>query len=258
MTIQDMQARKRELGYSNETIASLSGVPLGTVQKIFAGITKAPRRTTLQALEKVLAGTGRIVRESGAVYGSKERAERLYSIADYYALPDEHRVELIDGVFYDMASQSHLHQAVLGQLYLQLAPCVEEHPECEILFAPSDVRLNNDDYTMVQPDLFIVCNNRDNDSRRLNGAPDFVTEVLSPSNRAHDMYRKLAKYHGAGVREYWIVDPERQKIIVYDLEHDAPPTIYTFQDTVPVLIFGGSCGVDFSRILERVKRHLPD
>lgn len=193
--------------------------------------------------------------EKAVAYGIPDKGP--YTLDDYYALPDERRVELIDGYFYDMAAPSALHQAILGQLYLQFAPCVEGHPECELFFAPADVRLDNDNSTMVQPDLFIFCDrpDRDTEKRRFNGAPDFVLEILSPSNRYHDMFRKLNKYRSAQVREYWIVDPENKKIVVYDFENEILPTSYTFQDTVPVAVPKGECSIDFARIDEKVKRY---
>ena len=165
-------------------------------------------------------------------------------------------MELIDGVIYDMSCPLRVHQAILGQLHLQLAPCVEEHPECELFFAPADVRLDNDNRTMVQPDLYIVCGKEETDKRRLNGAPDFVIEILSPSNRAHDMIRKLNKYHNAGVREYWIVDPEKLRVMVYDFTEDIYVKLYSFEDTIPVLISQGECSVDFRKILEKVRKYL--
>ncbi|MDO4804002.1 MAG: Uma2 family endonuclease [Lachnospiraceae bacterium] len=194
--------------------------------------------------------------EPSEAYRSEDARQGSYTIEDYYALPEERRVELIDGWIYDMASPSWAHQIILGQLYLQIAPCVENHPECLLLFAPSDVRLDNDQWTMVQPDLFITCNNKDNDHRRTNGAPDFIIEILSPSNRYHDTFRKLNKYRNARVREYWIVDPEKLTITVYDLEHDQQPVTYAFTDTVPIGISKGECSVDFARIYEKVSRHL--
>ena len=70
------------------------------------------------------------------------------------------------------------------------------------------------------------------------------------------MFRKLNKYRFAGVREYWIIDPEVLKILVYDLEHEKIPEQYSFEDTVPVLISGGTCSIDFKKILERIRRYL--
>ena len=259
MTLQEMKERKKELGLSNERIAKLSGVPIGTVQKVFAGITKTPRYDTILALEKVLRD--RMLMEPAVKYNAGNTAEKdpdqgKYTIDDYYALPDERRVELIDGIFYDMAAPTPVHQIILPQLYLQLASCAEAHPECEVFIAPCDVRLDRDDRTMVQPDVFIICHGDQITRKRIEGAPDFVTEILSPSSRAHDMFRKLNKYRYAGVREYWIVDPDKLQIIVYDLEHDAFPEKYTFKDSVPVLISDGECCVDFQRIYDRIRRYL--
>jgi len=271
MTIEQMRSRKNELGLTNEALAEKSGLPLGTVQKVLAGITKTPRYQTLQKLEQALSGRPAGASDSFSYFAdSDENAQadcvkefpleymaekRLYTLADYYALPDERRVELIDGVFYDMASPGRLHQAILGQLHLQFAPCVDRHPECELFFAPADVCLDNDNYTMVQPDLYINCTQKDDDKRRLNGAPDLAVEILSPSSRTHDMFRKLSKYRFAGVREYWIIDPEKQKVIVYVFERDDIPVIYTFHDTVPVSISEGDCSIDFEKIYQKVEKY---
>ena len=305
MTIQEMQQRKIELGYTNEMLAEKSGVPLGTVQKIFAGQTKAPRIRTILALEQVLKpqdlpGVPRrphapggpvqyryefekeqqsVVAEPQAAYNAStvsgektreaarealkkgiisEELQGTYTIDDYYLLPDERRIELIDGVFYDMTGPLKVHQQILVHLGYLLYSCVGKHPECELYIAPSDVRLDNDEMTMVQPDLFVVCDSEDDDPRRTNGAPDFAVEILSPSSRSHDMIRKLYKYRYAGVREYWIVDPENQQVIVYEFEKSDLPAIFTFSDTVPVGISGGECSVDFSVIREKVKKYLPE
>ena len=197
-----------------------------------------------------------MLRETKTAWADPDPGQGNYTIDDYYALPEDRRVELIDGYFYDMAAPSQMHQTILGQLYLQLAPCVEKHPECDIFFAPLDVRLDKDNRTMVQPDLMIMCHYDDRDIRRYNGAPDFIVEVLSPSNRSHDMVLKLGKYKWAGVREYWMVDPEKLKVIVYDLEHDAFPEIHSFHDTVPLHISNGECAVDFDAIYHKLGRYL--
>ena len=267
LTIKEMQERKRELGLTNEELAERSGVPLGTVQKIFAGFTKAPRKKTIEALERILRwpaaeGTGykttplppMMVSEETAAYNADSR-QGTYTIRDYYVLSEDRRMELIDGYIYDMASPTKIHQFILSQIYLQLAPCVDAHPGCMIYFAPLDVRLDNDDYTMVQPDLMILCDSADHDIRRVNGAPDFVIEILSASSRFHDMFRKLYKYKSAGVREYWIIDPEKKRVTVYDFEGDELPVSYDFNDKVPLIISRGECAVDFIRIDELLKQY---
>ena len=119
-------------------------------------------------------------------------------------------------------------------------------------FSPTDVQIDCDEFTIVQPDVFVVCN-RDNITRkRIFGAPDLVIEVLSHSTRKKDTITKLEKYCEAGVREYWTVDPDKERIIIYHFEDedDYIPKIYTFDDKVPVLIFGSQCLIDFKEIKE--------
>ena len=155
-----------------------------------------------------------------------------------------------------MASPTVRHQAVLGALYLQFAHCIEKHPGCRVYFAPLDVRLDRDQWTMVQPDLFVICRQYDLGARAFEGAPDLTLEILSPSTRAKDMLLKLYKYQNAGVKEYWIVDPQNLKVLVYLFEETDYPENYTFHDVIPVGISRGSCTIDFERIYDKVKRYL--
>ena len=111
MTVEDMKRMKQEKGYSYAQIAQMSGVPLGTVQKVFGGETASPRYDTLMALESFFKremGTG-MVKGEAALYSSFGK-QGEYTIKDYYALPEDKRVELIDGVFYDMAAPAPVHQ----------------------------------------------------------------------------------------------------------------------------------------------------
>ena len=118
MTVTEMRAKKKEMGYTNEQIAELSGVPLGTVQKIFAGLTESPRYDTLKALEAVFQENVNMVSESVKAYRVKKQGE--YTLEDYYALPDERRVELIDGVVYDMSSPTSVHQILAAEIWQQI------------------------------------------------------------------------------------------------------------------------------------------
>ena len=180
-----------------------------------------------------------------------------HTIDDYYALPDDRRAELIDGVFYDMAAPHYVHQAVLGKLYSLLDSCIHaHHMPCRVFPSPCDVRLDNDDYTMVQPDLVIICSRPDIiHAARYDGAPDMVVEILSPSTRTKDLYLKLRKYRQAGVREYWIVDIDRQTVTVHFFEDSCnyEPRTYAFTDSIPIGISGGRYLIDFSLILEEIR-----
>ncbi len=247
MTINEMRERKRELGLTNEMLAERAGLPLSTVQKIFSGATKSPRKLTIEALARALRG-------SGGEGGSKERR---YTIDDYYALPDDQRVELIDGKFYDMGAPALIHQKILGDLHILFRECADRHGmPCEVYLSPCDVRLDMDNYTMVQPDLLVICREYDIHAIRYEGAPDLVVEILSPSSRSKDMILKLYKYQNAGVREYWIIDPKYRTVTVhYFEEEEYQPKTYSFDSEIPLAISQGECSIDFSRIMEGLRRY---
>lgn len=256
MTLSEMRERKKELGYSYEQIADWSGVPLSTVQKVFSGVTKSPRYDTLRAIEEVLTDKPAMaVREAAIQYGRPiEKRQGEYTVADYYAWPEDERIELIDGVIYDMGAPSYEHQDAIGEIAYVFKKFVKErNGKCRINVAPLDVQLDRDDKTMVQPDIMIVCNTDIITKKNLFGAPDLIIEVLSKSTRKKDMGIKLAKYINANVREYWIVDLEKERIIVYDIEHDIQTMVYTFDSQVPVGIWNGECVVDFAEIKTYLK-----
>lgn len=252
MTVAKMIERKNELGYSYEKIAELSGVPLGTVQKVLGGITKSPRYDTIHALSKVLQPEyAWRVSEPLAVYGDSPKG--TYTIDDYFALPDDKRAELIDGVFYDMAAPTIIHQLVGGQIYIVLANYVAKNKgECIPAMSPISVQLDCDDKTMVEPDVLVVCDRDKIHKRVVYGAPDFVVEVSPPSTMKKDRTIKLHKYMSAGVKEYWIVDTDKKHVIVYLAEEEIGWTIdvYPFTDKVPVAIFHDECEIDFQEIYE--------
>ncbi len=271
MTIEEMRQRKRELGYTNQMIAERSGIPLSTVQKVFAGATSSPRRETIEALGRALekdksavyedpVTSDRMVNETSEAYNvnaedgnSSEAENRLYTLEDYLRLPDDQRVELIDGVFYDMAAPTTIHQGVAGFLHKKFLDFVMENKgPCFPFISPVDVQLDCDDKTVVQPDILVVCDRTKYKNGRVFGAPDLVVEVLSPSTRRKDMQLKMYKYAGAGVREYWMVDPEKKLVVQYDLEHLEIPAIYNFQSVIPVLIWDGACTIDLREMDETI------
>ena len=254
MTIEEMKKRKRELGWSNKELARRCELPLGTVQKIFSGETAAPRAATIQALEKALRKNPDMIRESGVAYNyqSPKKEQGEYTLEDYYALPEERRVELIDGVIYDMAAPGNLHQALVMKISARLEQIAAKGGEkCMVYQAPFDVQLDQDDYTMVQPDISVICNRDRLRKFGCFGAPDLVVEILSPSTSKKDLLIKLPKYIHAGVREYWIVNPAGQQIVVYkNRPAELELTTYTFDENVPVGIWGDRFFIDFARIRE--------
>ncbi|MCD8130558.1 MAG: Uma2 family endonuclease [Lachnospiraceae bacterium] len=172
--------------------------------------------------------------------------ERLYTVDDIYNLPDGQRAELIDGQIYDMAPPSRKHQDILSFLHLTIGNYINQNKgNCKIYPAPFAVFLDEDQYTYVEPDISVICDPDKLDDRGCNGAPDWIIEIVSPGSKSMDYYTKLALYRAAGVREYWIVDPQRSIILVYDMEHEEGPVIHSFSDSVPVMIYPGF-SVDFS------------
>lgn len=177
-----------------------------------------------------------------------------YTIEDYYALPEECRVELIDGVIYNMCAPAQRHQAIAGYIYAQLLSyTLRRKGDCIPLMSPSDVQLDRDDKTMVQPDVYVGCEREKFRDKVYYGAPDLVVEVLSPSSRRRDREIKYRKYKNAGVREYWIVDPDTQRVAVHDFAHEDVVKVYTFEDKVPVGIWDGKCQVNFAECYEMIR-----
>ena len=170
-----------------------------------------------------------------------------YTIEDIYSLPDGQRAELIDGQIYNMAPLSPFHQELVMELSATLRDYIKKNSgPCKVYPAPFAVFLNQDDHNYVEPDISVVCDESKLDDKGCNGAPDWIIEIVSPGSRRMDYGIKLFKYRSAGVREYWIVDPDKQRIIVYDLEHDDVEE-YTFEDKVKVRIYD-ELWIDFKNL----------
>lgn len=362
MTVEEMKKVKEIRGYSYQMIAELSGVPLGTVIKIFTGETKAPRYRTLAALSAALntsQDADRIYVSHGEPYtvmpaprqekdalhkdkaeynagplscgvlrdgsasvrytsdpypgsiskanhpheseDTSESASRIstagassssvrafpasrvlpenvkktcarfgadadfvfhkrhqgeFTIEDFDSIWEDHWVELIDGIIYDMSAPGIAHQLVVSQLIFFFQSFIQQNGgPCMVLPGPSDVWLDQDDRTKVEPDLSVLCRPDSQDGRQIIGGPDLVVEVISPSSRRRDMILKLHKYLRAGVREYWIIDLKNCKVIVYDNTNpsDVDAAIYGFTSIIPVAIYHGEMKIDFNLIYQKIK-----
>ncbi len=154
-------------------------------------------------------------------------------------MPEDVRSELIDGVMYDMASQERIHQGIVGELYYRIRDYIRNKGgDCKVYPAPFDVELFENEDTVVQPDISVICDKEKLTKRGCLGAPDWVIEVISPGNPGHDYVKKLNLYKRAGVREYWIVDPANESVTVFiNSEDKEEPDYYTFSDEVKAGIY---------------------
>ena len=167
------------------------------------------------------------------------RKEEIYTIEDIYALPDGKRAELIDGKIYYMAPPSRTHQKISWKLHQTIGNYIDsKNGNCEVYAAPFAVFLNKDDMNYIEPDISVICDTSKLDEKGCHGAPDWVIEIVSPSSKPRDYMTKLFKYRTAGVREYWIVDPDKQMVTVYGFEKETVEQ-YDFDEDVPVGIYEG-------------------
>jgi len=184
--------------------------------------------------------------------------EGNYSYADYLTWPEDERWEIIDGIAYMQAAPSPIHQEILVGLLTQFHNYLAGKP-CKVYPAPFCVKLMNEDAKnpedinkIVEPDITIVCDKSKIDGKGCNGAPDMIVEILSPSSIKMDRFIKFNKYEQAGVREYWIVEPEGKLVSVFALQNDrryGRPEIYTEDDKIKVSMFP-DLNVDLKPIFE--------
>lgn len=159
-----------------------------------------------------------VVKEPDITYGK-------YSYADYLSWDMEEMVELINGKVFKKAAAAprRIHQWLAGNLYTELNQFLKGK-KCQAYIAPFDVRLpvksKRDDkiYTVVQPDICVVCDSEKLDDRGCIGAPDLVVEVLSPGNKQLELQHKYEVYESSGIKEYWIMDPDSQTLLIYTLK----------------------------------------
>ena len=163
----------------------------------------------------------------------------FYTESDYYNLPEGIRAELIDGKIYNQAAPSRIHQKLLGELYTVINTYIKtRNGFCQVYPAPFAVKLLADQDTIVEPDISVICDHSKLTDRGCSGAPDWIIEIASLSNSSHDYIRKLNLYTDAGVKEYWIVNPQNQSVFVYCLEEEQfEAKAYTFQDTIKAGIY---------------------
>ena len=179
-----------------------------------------------------------------------------YTFADVLTWEENERIEIVNGEPFMMAPPTSTHQEISGALFAQLYNYLEGK-QCRVYAAPFAVRLFEQDGdtpedvdTMVEPDLSVICDRNKIDKQGCKGAPDLVIEILSPSTRRHDRIVKLGLYQRAGVREYWIVNPEDKTVQVMLRDSTGALRIhedYGQEDTAKVNVLDG-CFIELGKV----------
>ena len=175
--------------------------------------------------------------------------EELYTTDFIYNLPDGERAELIDGQIYYMAPPTFRHQKLIHYISTEIELYIRSKKgSCEVVPAPFAVFLNKDNQNYVEPDISVICDQSKLYDKGCMGAPDWIIEIVSTSSRRMDYLIKLLKYQNTGVREYWIVDPQKQRITIHNFENETLEE-YSFNDTVKAGIYE-DLYINFSHIKE--------
>ena len=186
----------------------------------------------------------------------ERQPKNIYTYRDYLLLPEGARVELIEGKFVAMTPlPSARHQQVLGNLFCEFKK--QNLKGCLIFLAPFDVRLTElgenpeEIKNVVQPDLSIICDPKKIDEKGCIGTPDLIVEVISPGSAARDLITKLRLYEKFKVKEYWIVHPLDEIVMVYCLNQEGfygRPEIYSREDKIKPGTFRDDLEIDLQRV----------
>lgn len=265
LNVNEIIALKKKLRITNKALSERTGVPLITIAKIMSGKTENPRRETLLALEAGLlpdsvlrdsvfpeGRTSRVLRDPGALPTHEQ--EDLYTYEDYLRIPEGQNVELMEGRLYSMSSPSWVHSSIVDEFCFQMQSQIRSrNGNCIARQGPVDVKLDvtSDRQTVVVPDFFILCDRSKITPAGLSGAPDFILEVLSPATRHLDIGNKMVLYRAFGVREYWIIDPENKRLILFNfMDEKENPIILPLAGKKGLFIYDGEIEADLDAIRE--------
>jgi Uma2 family endonuclease len=196
--------------------------------------------------------------DDGGYFMPLPEKNKKYTYADYLTWSEEERWEIINGIPYLQAAPTWQYQAVLLELARQFANYLQDK-SCRVFTAPFDLRIpeanEKDEETtnVVQPDIIIICDNSGLKKTGYYGVPELIIEVVSPSTGQKDKIEKFNLYEKAGVKEYWIVEPDEKVVMVFTLEEGryGRPQMYSEEDKVKVSIFDNLV-IELKPVFERI------
>lgn len=184
-----------------------------------------------------------------------QKDNNRYTYAEYLKWSKDERWELLGGTAYNIAAPSRRHQEVSGELFYQIRSYLTDNP-CKIYSAPFDVRFREPEeedeqiWNVVQPDLTVVCDESKLDDKGCLGAPELIIEIISPTSISLDYVKKFALYEKYRVKEYWIVHPIDNTVMVFSLEQDyqyGKPSIFTEESQLRSRVIAGLT-IDLKRV----------
>jgi len=243
---ENLKLARKVRGYRQKEVAKMINMSNSTYCLYESG-DREPNLATIEKLAHSLYisidelfglydfGTENLIKEASEAYHTRPSCK----CSEYYELPDGEHAELINGELYYMGAPSRKHQELVGELYYALTSYIKSKKgSCKVYSAPFAVKLSEEDNTIVQPDISVICDTDKLDDRGCNGSPNLIIEILSASNKKRDYIEKLKLYADHGVEEYWIIDPDTEKVIVYQLlNSNTLPNIYGFNNSIKVTIF---------------------
>lgn len=258
-----IDARER-LRISQRDLEEKSGIRQAEISKIERGIGNPSLKTMGKLFEamgeelvfsdrKTAIGrmrAGEIVGNmSVAGFLDSEKLQGEYNLSDIDMMPENLGVELIDGYIYDMCVPNLAHQLIVNRIVSEFNRYIEDNDgKCIALSGPTGVYIPGDDKNLLVPDVTVTCNRDKLSERGIEGAPDFVLEVLSQSTRSRDLSIKRDIYKKMGVKEYWIVDPLSRHLVVHDWRYGDDIQVSGLDEQVAVGIYEGELIINMKKV----------
>lgn len=253
MTREELIRRKKGKALTVKELSRLSGVPVGTINKIITGETEKPRPDTMKALEAVL-----LPKYDWSISASERLAEpgsdglsfrqNEYTVYDLEHLPSGMRAELTDGRLYIMEAPSICHQKAAEFIRDRVESHIREKGgKCLTVLSPG-VREEENEKDFFIPDFAVVCDPGKVKGAYIVGAPDFILEVVSPSSARRDKLTKADRYERMGVREYWILDTLHRQLITYDYQGEVTLRVQGLSGKTGLSLFGGRPEIDLDEL----------
>lgn len=245
---ENLKLARKARGYTQAELAEMLDISRSSYANYETG-NRTPDIDMLEKITRVLNisvdelfgrynfGTPNLIRESPALYRVREPE---YTVEEYFAIANCSEYELINGRLIKKNAPAAEHQITSLQICMAFYQHILENKGgCQVIPAPFCVVLNEEDAVVVQPDVSVICDSEKLKDGCCYGAPEIVVEIVSPGNWKYDYREKLCIYDEYGVREYWIVDLERDRVLVYDFENSIGPQLMPLNEEVHSNVLSG-------------------